>query len=130
MVHVLRSGKIFEDRDFGTTIITYSFNCTIYIEKYEVESMRQFLSQFSNLLNVSVESNIEELVLKREYIIKIEEFIKNGFPLNDKRYEFRNNVENFKKAYYRYLELLNKTPLEDTERPIADFIGSYSYNKD
>ena len=128
MINGLRSGKIFEDRKFGTKKVTYSFNCTIYLEKYEVNSMRQFLSQFSNLLNVSVESNIEDLELSREYSITIEEFIKNGFPLNDKRYEFRDNVENFKKAYYRYIELLNKTPLEDTERPIADFIGSY--NKD
>lgn len=128
MVNGLRSGKIFEDRDFGTTKVTYTFNCTIYLEKYEGKSINQFLSQFSKISNVSVESNNQELVLARDYSIKIEEFIKNGFPLNDKRYEFRNDVENFKKAYYRYLEFFNKTPLEDTERPLADFIGSY--NKD
>jgi hypothetical protein len=124
MINNLRSGKIFEDREFGTTKVTYSFNCTIYLEKYEIKAMRQFLTQFSKLLNVSVEFNIEDLILKREYSINIEEFIKDGFPLNDKRYEFRDNVENFKKAYFRYLEVWNKTPLDDTERPIADFIGS------
>jgi hypothetical protein len=75
-----------------------------------------------------VESNNQELFLTREYSIKIEEFIKNGFPLNDKRYEFRDDVENFKKAYDRYLEYFNKTPLEDTDRPIVDFIGSYDKN--
>jgi len=128
MVHGLKNGKIFEDRDFGTTKVTYSFNSSIKLEKYQVNSIRQFLSQFSKLLNVSVEFNNDELILTREYSIKIEEFIKDGFPLDNKRYEFRDEVENFKKAYCRYLELFNKTPLEDTERPIADFIGSY--NKD
>ncbi|MDR3667978.1 MAG: hypothetical protein P4L35_14140 [Ignavibacteriaceae bacterium] len=128
MVRGLRSGKIYEDRGFSTTKVTYSFNCTIYLEKYEVETMRQFLTQFSKILSVKIESNIEDLDLTKEYSIKIEEFIKNGFPLTDKRYEFRDDVENFKKAYFRYLELLNKTPLEDTERPAADFIGSYDKN--
>jgi hypothetical protein len=123
---VLRSSKIFEKRNFGATKVTYAFNCFIFLEKYEVQSMKQFLNQFSKLLNVKVESNIEDLTLSRKYIIKIEEFIKNGFPLTNKRYEFRDDVENFKRAYFRYLELINKTPLEDTERPIADFIGSYS----
>jgi hypothetical protein len=128
MVNGLRSGKIFEDREFGATKVTYAFNCSIYLEKYEGNSMKQFLSQFSKVLNVSVESNNQELVLTRRYIITNEEFIKDGFPLNDKRYEFRDNVEHFKQAYYRYLEIINKTPLEDTERPIADFIGSYDKN--
>jgi hypothetical protein len=121
----LRSSKIFEERNFSTTNVTYSFNCTIYLESYAVQSMRQFLSQFSKLLNVRVKSNSDNLDLVGKYSIKIEEFIKNGFPLIDKRNEFRDNVGHFKKAYFRYLEVWNKTPLEDTVRPVADFIGSY-----